>query len=116
MAAPGSFILLAGVLLVLFAACMLTGAVWLFFGWRKKSRSVLFLSALPFGVGLLIFPLLFLALLMVGWWLIPDWRKIPVPTQEQNKPNQAASGNGVIASVFYVERSGRAVPEQIRWA
>jgi hypothetical protein len=92
MAAPGFFVLLAGILLLLFAACMLTGAVWLFFGWRKKSRSVQFLSALPFGVGLLIIgPLLLLALIMVGLWLIADWRSIPPPSQEQ-KPNQRTSG------------------------
>ena len=91
---------------------MLTGAVWLFFGWRKKSRSVQFLSALPFGVGLFIIgPLLFLALLMVAWWLIADWRRILPPTPEQNKPNQAASGNGAMASLFHSGRLSRAVPE-----
>jgi len=74
MEAPGSFILLAIVLFVVYGACMLTGAVWLFFGWRKKSRSVQFLSALPFGVGLFIVgPLLLLTLIMVGWWLMADW-------------------------------------------
>src|ERR1043165_59321 len=94
MAAPGSFILLAGVLLLSFAACMLTGAVWFFFGWKKKARSVQFLSALPFGVGLLIIaPLLVLALIMVGLWLIADWQEIPPPPsspapQEQKKPNE----------------------------
>ena len=115
MAAPGFFTLLAGILLLVFAACMLTGAVWLFFGWRKKSRSVQFLSALPFGVGLLIIgPLLFLALIMVGLWLIADWRTIPPPTQEQNKPNQRTSGNGAVALWFHARRLGRAVPERDR--
>jgi hypothetical protein len=114
MAAPGFFILLAGFLLLLFAACMVTGAVWLFFGWRKQSRSVQFLSALPFGVGLLIIgPLLLLALIMVGLWLIADWRTIP-PTQEQTKPNQAASGNGAVAFSLHAAHVRRTVPEQIR--
>ena len=31
-------------------------------------------------------------------------------------PNQAASGNGAISSVFHAERRRRAVPEQIRSA
>jgi hypothetical protein len=115
MAAPGFFTLLAGILLLVFAACMLTGAVWLFFGWRKKSRSVQFLSALPFGIGLLIIgPLLLLALIMVGLWLIADWRTIPPPTQEQNKPNQRTSGNGAVALWFHARRLGRAVPERDR--
>lgn len=115
MVVPGFFILLAGILFLVFATCMLTGAVWLFFGWRKKSRSVQFLSALPFGVGLLIIgPLLLLALVMVGLWLISDWRRIPSPTQEQKKPNQAASGNGAVALWFHAARLSRAVPEHIR--
>src|SRR6266850_3427796 len=114
MAAPGFFILLAGILFLVFAACMLTGAVWLFFGWRKKSRSTQFLSALPFGVGLLIIgPLLLLALIMVGLWLIADWRSIPPPAQEQNKPNnQAATGNGGIALRFHVQSLRCAVLEK----
>ena len=33
---------------------MLVGGVWLFLGWRKKARSVQFLSALPFGFALFI--------------------------------------------------------------
>ena len=75
MEGPGFFILLAAVLFVLFGACLVTGAVWLFFGWRKKVPSVQFLSALPFGVALFIIgPLLLLALIMVGWWLIANWR------------------------------------------
>ena len=115
MAAPGFFILLAGILLLVFAACILTGAVWLFFGWRKKSRSVEFLSALPFGVGLLIIgPLLLLALIMVGLWLIADWRTIPPPTQEQNKPNQRTSGNGAIRFQLHADSVWRTV--QIRLA
>jgi hypothetical protein len=115
MAAPGFFILLAGILLLVFAVCMLTGAVWLFFGWRKKSRSVQFLSALPFGVGLLIVgPLLLLALIMVGLWLIADWRRIPPPTQEQNKPNQRAGGDGGIPSRFHAQRSMPAAPHHER--
>jgi hypothetical protein len=114
MAAPGFFILLAGILLLAFAGCMLTGAVWLFFGWRKKSRSVQFLSALPFGVGLLIIgPLLLLALIMVGLWLIADWRRIPPPTQEQNKPNQTASGNGAVTFSLHTAHTWRTVPEKV---
>src|ERR1051325_10965302 len=117
MAAPGFFILLAGILLLVFAACMLTGAVWLFFGWRKNSRSVQFLSALPFEVGLLIMgPLLLLALIRVGWWVIADWRTIPPQTQGQNKPNQRTSGSGAVALWFHARRLGRAVPEQQRCA
>jgi hypothetical protein len=108
MAAPGFFILLAGILLLAFALCMVTGAVWLFVGWRKKSRSVQFLSALPFGVALLIIgPLLFLTLLMVGLWLIADWRRIPPPTQEQEKPNQALSGNGAMTFPWHLDRAVR---------
>jgi hypothetical protein len=115
MAAPGFFILLAGILFVVFAACMLTGAVWLFFGWRKKSRSTQFLSALPFGVGLLIIgPLLLLALIMVGLWFIADWRSVPPPTQQQSKPNQRAGGKGGPASLFHTARPWPALPQHIR--
>jgi hypothetical protein len=115
MAAPGFFILLAGILFLVFAACMLTGAVWLFFGWRKKSRSTQFLSALPFGVGLLIVgPLLLLALIMVGLWLIADWRSIPPPAPEQNKPNQRAGGKGRIASLFHAAHPWPALPQHSR--
>ena len=109
MAAPGFFILLAGIVFLVFAACMLTGAVWLFFGWRKKSRSAQFLSALPFGVGLLIAgPLLLLALIMVDLWLIADWRSIPQPSKEQNKPNNIA--------VERMEAGGTVLPIQARVA
>jgi flagellar basal body-associated protein FliL len=116
MEAPGSFILLAIVLSVLFAACMVTGAVWLFFGWRKKARSVQLLSALPFGVGLFIVgPLLLIALVMVVWWLMADWRAIPqspAPApQEQKEPNQGAAGKGEMALLFHIARPGRALPE-----
>lgn len=112
MAAPGSFILLAVILLLAFAACMLTGAVWLYFGWRNKSRPVQFLSALPLGVGLLILgPLLLLALVVVGLWLVADWRKIPSPTQEQNKPSQAASEDRVVAYLFQSAPCCREVAE-----
>jgi hypothetical protein len=80
MAAPGSFMLLAAVLSVLFGACMLTGAVLLFVGWHGKSRPLQFLSALPFGVGLFIIgPLLLLAIIMVAWWFSADWRGISEP-------------------------------------
>jgi hypothetical protein len=47
MEAPGFFILVALVLLLVFGACMLTGAVWLFLGWRNKARSIQFLSVCP---------------------------------------------------------------------
>jgi hypothetical protein len=114
MEAPGSFILLAGILLLVFAACMLTGAVWLFFGWRKKSRSVQFLSVLPFGVGLLIIgPLLVLTLLMLGLWLIADWRRIPPAGQEQNNQKQAVSENGTVTPWFRIQSFNCAVTEEI---
>jgi hypothetical protein len=89
MEAPGFFILLAIFLALLFGACMVTGAVWLFFGWRKKARSAQLLSALPFGVGILIIgPLLLLAVAMVVWWLLADWRGISAPAApQQGKPN-----------------------------
>jgi hypothetical protein len=89
MAAPGSFILLSVVLLLVFGACMVAGAVAFYFGWRKKNRGVQWLSALPFGVGLFIVaPLLLLALGMVIWWFAADWQGIdepasPPPAQEQ---------------------------------
>jgi len=98
MEAPGFFILLAMCLFVLFGACMVTGAVWLFFGWRKKARSVQFLSALPFGVGLFIIgPLLLLAVGIVVWWLFAGWRGIspPAPLQ-QEKPNNTIQRMGAV--------------------
>ncbi len=70
MEGPDFFLLLivAAFLCLGFSACILTGAVWLFFGSWKKSRPVQFLSALPFGVGVLVFgPALFLLLLFVGF-------------------------------------------------
>ena len=90
MDAPGSFILLSIFLFVVFGACLLTGGVWLYFGWRKKSRTAAFLSALPFGVGIFIVgPLLLLALIMVVWWFVADWRAAdqspPPPAQEQTR-------------------------------
>ena len=91
MDAPGSFILLSIFLFVVFGACLVTGAVWLYFGLRKKSRTVAFLSALPFGVGIFIVgPLLLLTLIMVVWWFAADWRggtqsSVPPQSQEPTK-------------------------------
>ena len=72
---PDFFILfmIAGILALCLAACMLTGAVWLFFGWRKKCRSVQFLSVLPFGIGtFVVAPLLFSCSCSPGFaWLLP---------------------------------------------
>ena len=95
---------------------MVTRAVWLYFGWRKKARSVQFLSTLPFGVGLFIVgPLLLLVQIMVVWWFVADWRAIPQPPsapapQDQKKPSQAASGNGARAILFHGGCLERAVP------
>jgi hypothetical protein len=109
MGAPGFFILVTIVLLVLFGACMVTGAVWLFLGWRKKVRSVQFLSALPFGVGLFIIgPLLLLAVIMVVWWLIADWRAIPSATQAQGKPNQSLQPKRIRADAWALIHSQHA--------
>src|ERR1035438_8706548 len=96
MAAPGSFILLAIVLFLLFGACVMTGAALLFFGWRKRVRSVQVLSALPFRVGLFIIgPLLLLAVIMVAWWLSADWRGIsepPSPPARQEQHRRQRNG------------------------
>ena len=104
MEAPGFFLLVAAVLFLLFAACMVTGVVWLLFGWRKQARSVQILSALPFGIGLLIIgPLLLLAFIMVGLWLVASlWGGSSQPTsppasQVHKRPNHAASGNGTLS-------------------
>lgn len=127
MEAPGFFVLLAIFLFLIFGACMVTGAVWLFFGWRKKSRPVQVLSALPFGVGLFIIgPLLLLAVVMVVWWLVSDWRGIsqPAPPQ-QGTPNQRLqapaaaplgfhdSGNSLLPG-FVLAQFPAAVPEPER--
>ena len=77
-----------------------------FFGWRNKTRSVQLLSALPFGVGLFIVgPLLLIAVVMIVWWLMADWRAIPQATapapQEQKVPNQGAAGKGAVALLFH---------------
>jgi len=103
MEAPGFFILLAIFLSLLFGACMLTGAVWLFFGWRKKARSVQLLSALPFGVGLFIIgPLLLLAVIMVVVWLLADWRGITPPAPpDKGKPNNSVEPTGASRSVEF---------------
>ncbi len=119
MDAPGFFIIAAVGLFLVFGACMLTGAVWLFFGWRKKARSVQILSALPFGVGLFIVgPLLLIAVAMVVWWFMADWRAIPESTapapQEQQTPNQGDAGKGAVALLFHLVPSGRALPEHHR--
>ena len=119
MEAPGFFIIAAVGLFLVFGACMVTGALWLYFGWRNKTRSVQLLSALPFGVGLFIVgPLLLIALVMVVWWFMADWRAIPpsiAPApQEQKEPNQGAAGKGTMALLFHIARSGCALPEHHR--
>ena len=66
---PDYFLLfiVAGFLLTVFSACMLTGMVWLFLGWWKRSRPVKVLSVLPLSVGLLLVaPVLMLVLLFIG--------------------------------------------------
>ena len=81
---PNFFILfmVAGILALAFLACILTGAVWLFFGWRKKVPPLKFVSALPFGVGFFIIaPLLLLLLLFIAWWFIADWRAPARPSK-----------------------------------
>lgn len=80
MAAPGSFILFAVLLFLLFGACMIAGLVLLLVGWRKKARPVQFLAALPVGMGLFIIgPLLILDMIMVVWWFSTDWRGMDDP-------------------------------------
>ena len=113
MEAPGFFILLAVFLSLLFGACMVIGAVWLFFGWRKKARSVQLLSALPFGIGLFIIgPLLLLAVGMVVWWLFADWRGISPPTPpQQGKPNHPAAGKAGITSGLAIGYHWPGLPE-----
>jgi hypothetical protein len=116
MDAPGFFIIAAVGLFLVFGACMLTGAVWLFFGWRKKARSVQLLSALPFGVGLFIVgPLLLIAVVMVVWWFMADWRAIPQSTapapQEQKARNQRAAGKGAVALQFAFVAQGSGIAE-----
>lgn len=93
---PDFFILcmIEGLLAVALAACMLTGAIWLIVGWRKKSRRVQFLSALPFGIGVFVLaPILFLVLLFTGISLIAGaWRGSPQPSSAP--PNPAAGKAG----------------------
>ena len=100
---------------------MVTGAVCLILGWRKNTRSVQLLSALPFGVGFFIMgPILLMALLMVVWWFMADWRAIPPSTapapQQQKEPNQGAAGEGAMALLCHIARVGCAEPEHRRWA
>lgn len=79
--------LIAGILACGFSVCVVTGGVWLFFGWWKKTRSVQLLSALPFGVGIFIIaPLLILVLVFIAWSFIA-WASSPRSTQRS--PNTA---------------------------
>lgn len=83
MDAPASFLLLSLFLGLAFGLCMLTGAVWFYFGWRKRVRGLQWFSLVPLGVGLFIVgPLLLLSLgLVMLWfvasWLAPDERAVP---------------------------------------
>ena len=106
---PDFFILfmIAGILALCLAACMLTGAVWLFFGWRKKCRSVQFLSVLPFGIGtFVVAPLLFLVLLFTGLCLVATaWGGRTRP------PNHPAAGKAGITPRLAVEHHWSGLPE-----
>ncbi len=98
MEAPGSFILLWGILFLLLWACLITGTVWFLVGWRKKAPGLQWLSALPFGFGLFIIaPILLLASALVLIWFFADGRAInqpgaptqdmtPVAPRDQNTP------------------------------
>lgn len=71
MDAPGSFVLLSLFFGLAFGLCVVTGSVWMYFGWRKRVRGLQWLSLVPLGVGLFIFgPLLFLSLVMLILWFV----------------------------------------------
>jgi len=114
---PDFFILfmIAGILALGLAVCMLTGAVWLFLGWRKKSRSAQFLSALPFGVGALVFaPLLFLVLLFIGFCLIAGaWGGRTRPSSQPLI--QPARGNAGSALRLAIERHWPSLSQSAHW-
>jgi hypothetical protein len=102
MEAPGFFILLVLFLALLFGLSMVTGAVWLFFGWRKKTRSVQLLSAVPFGIGIFIIgPLLLLAIALIGLWLLADRRGAASPEiPPAAAPGKSGPSNHVITAAL----------------
>lgn len=66
---PEFFILLF-VVGAIFAGCLATAGVWIYFGWRKKVRWLQFLAGVPLGIGVFVVgPFLLLLLGLLALWI-----------------------------------------------